>query len=444
MANDETPYPMSDSSDVVDESDDDFADDDDVELEVARREPQVIERLVVEPTMLIAGGEALARDADGRVVFVRGALPGEQVEVQITDRRKEWARAEVESILIASPSRVEPPCPSVAAGCGGCDLQHANPTTQPEMKAAMVIDALKRLGGIENPQVEFGPSLPAEGFRTTVRAAVVDGRAGLRRHHAHDVVFPEHCLVAHPLLNELLVSGDFAEAKEVTLRIGAVTGDRMALVDPSSDGVVLPRDVLVVGTKAVKAGRRAWIHDEVAGRRWRISARSFFQTRTDGAEALVDAVARSGGDAFAGAHLVDAYAGVGMFAGSLLAGSLPDGVGRPASAVVVERSASSIADARHNLEGLEVRIVKADLEKWSPSNADIVVADPARAGLGRKAVTALATTGASVVVLVSCDPASFGRDTKLLTEAGFRLERAELVDLFPQTHHVEVVSRFFR
>jgi 23S rRNA (uracil1939-C5)-methyltransferase len=402
------------------------------------------EVLELEPTVLVAGGEALARDAGGRVVFVRGALPGERVEAVVTERRKEWARAEVRTVRTASLDRVEPPCPAVAAGCGGCDLQHASPDAQPALKAAMVVDALRRLGGIEEPPVVLGSALPPIAFRTTMRAAVIDGRAGLRRHHAHDVVFPEHCLVAHPLLDELLVNGDFAEAKEVTLRVGAATGERLALVDPAADGVVLPRDVLVVGTKAVKAGRRAWIHDEVAGRRWRISARSFFQTRTDGAEALVDAVARAGADAFAGGRLVDAYAGVGMFAGSLMDGRLPDGVGRPVSAVVVERSSSSVADARQNLEGLDVRVVKADLEKWSPSAADVVVADPARAGLGKAAVKALASTGASVIVLVSCDPASFGRDTRLLAAQGFRLERAELVDLFPQTHHVEVVSRFTR
>jgi 23S rRNA (uracil1939-C5)-methyltransferase len=402
------------------------------------------ELLELEPTLLVAGGEALARDTEGRVVFVRGALPGERVRARVTERRKEWARADVSAVLTPSPDRIEPPCPSVAEGCGGCDLQHARPEAQPALKAAMVVDALRRLGGIEDPSIELGPSLPAVGFRTTVRAAVVEGRAGFRRHHAHDVVFPEHCMVTHPLLDELLVYGDFGEATEVTLRVGAATGERLAVLAPAADGAVLARDVLVVGTKALKAGRRAWIHDEVAGRRWRISARSFFQTRTDGAEALVDAVARSGGDSFDGARLVDAYGGVGLFTGSLMGGVLPDGVGRPASAVVVERSPSSVADARHNLDGLEVRVVKADLEKWNSSAADVIVADPARAGLGRGAVGSLVSTGASVLVLVSCDPASLGRDARLLAAEGFRLERSELVDLFPQTHHIEVVSRFVR
>ena len=400
-------------------------------------------------TALVAGGEAIARDDDGRVVFVQGALPGERVQVEVTERHKvdtprAWARARVVAVLEPSADRVEPACPFVAAGCGGCDLQHAAPAAQPTLKLALVADALRRLGGVDDPPVVLGPPLPAVGFRTTVRAAVVDGRAGFRRHHDHQVVVPDSCLVTDPRLEELLVHGDYAEAREVVLRIGGATGERLAVVDPTADGVVLPDDVRVVGEAALRGGRRAWIHDEVAGRRWRISAHSFFQTRTDGADALVDAVARAAGDAVAGAHVVDAYAGVGLLAGSLLDGTLPSGAGRAASAVVVERSASSIADARQNLEGLDVRVVKADVDRWNPSPADLVVADPSRSGLGKKAVAALAATHAPVLVLVSCDPAALGRDAKLLAARGFRLERSELVDLFPQTHHTEVVSRFVR
>jgi len=411
--------------------------------------PDDLAELDLRTTALVAGGEAIARDDSGRVVFVRGALPDELVRATVTERHKPgsprgWARARVERVLEPSPHRVEPPCPAVAAGCGGCDLQHAVPTSQPAMKAAMVADALRRLGGIDDPPVVEGDALPAVGFRTTVRAGVIEGRAGFRRHHDHELVIPESCMVAHPQLDELLTQGDFAEATEVTLRIGGATGERLVVVDPTAAGVILPKDVLVVGSTALREGRRAWIHDEVAGRRWRISAMSFFQTRTDGAEALVAAVARATGDALDGSRLVDAYAGVGLLAGSLLDGTLPAGLGHAASAVVVERSPSSIADARQNLEHLPARVVKADVDRWRSSPADLVVADPSRSGLGKKAVAALADTRAPVLVLVSCDPAALGRDAKLLAAQGFRLERAELVDLFPQTHHVEVVSRFVR
>jgi 23S rRNA (uracil1939-C5)-methyltransferase len=109
---------------------------------------------------------------------------------------------------------------------------------------------------------------------------------------------------------------------------------------------------------------------------------------------------------------------------------------------VVERSASSVADARVNLGDLDVRVVRADVDRWRPSPVELVVADPSRQGLGRRGAASVARTAAAVVVLVSCDPAALGRDVRLLGEAGYRLERARLVDLFPQTHHLEVVTRF--
>ena len=154
-------------------------------------------------------GEGIA-SLDGRAVFIEGALPGERVQVEVTERHKvdtprAWARARVRVVLESSADRVEPPCPWVAAGCGGCDLQHAAPAAQPNLKVTLVADALRRLGGLDDPPVVAGAPLPAVGFRTTVRAAVVDGRAGFRRHHDHDVVVPESCMVTDPRLEELLV-----------------------------------------------------------------------------------------------------------------------------------------------------------------------------------------------------------------------------------------------
>ncbi len=419
---------------------------------------------MVDIERLVAGGEGLARPEGQPVVFVGAALPGERVRARVVDRRKGWWRAELEVVEVASPARVAPPCPSVAAGCGGCDLQHADPAHQPELKATTVVDGLRRLGGLDDPRVVVGPALPATGFRTTVRAAVVGGRAGFRRHHSHDVVVPDHCLVAHPVVDRILVEGRFAEADEVTIRVGAATGEGLVVVTPTSRGVEVP-DVggvhpTVVGRDELSAGHRAWIHEEVAGRRWRISAQSFFQTRPDGAAALVRAVLDAVGADRAGARVVDLYSGVGLLAGSLWT----DPGEPPASVVAVERSASAVADARVNLADLlapvggsdaadshaadsgpaRVRVVRSDVDHWRPSHADLVIADPARAGLGRRAVEVIVRTGARVVVLVSCDAASLGRDAALLAGAGYTFEQAELVDLFPQSHHVEVVSRFSR
>jgi 23S rRNA (uracil1939-C5)-methyltransferase len=406
----------------------------------------VPDTLILTPTAPVAGGAALARDPDGRVVFVRGALPGERVRARIVGGKRDFSHAAVVEVLEPSPGRITPPCPYVAEGCGGCDLQHLDPPAQPALKRAIVVDALRRQGRIDDPLVTFGPELASQGFRTTVRAAVTDGQAqlGFRAEHSHLVIPVEHCLVAHPLVDELLTAGRYEGCDEVTVRVGAATGERLVIGDPTAAGIDLPDDLdgegittAVIGGDQLAAGVRAWFHDEVGGHRFRISARSFFQTRPDGAMALVDAVRAAGGAELRGAMtVVDAYAGVGLFA----ALATPD----DARLIVVEGGASSVADARVNLAGRDVKIIRSKVERWRPSSADVVIADPARAGLGKDGARVLTATAASVIVLVSCDAAALGRDAALLARSGYRYEESQLVDLFPQTHHVEVVSRFTR
>ena len=236
--------------------------------------------------------------------------------------------------------------------------------------------------------------------------------------------------------DELVRDGRFGAAVEVTLRIGGATGERLAVVAPSvPDDLALPSDVTVVGEDELAEGRHVWFHDEVAGRRFRISARSFFQTRTDGAEALVAAVRDAGGDAWGHGRLADLYGGVGLFASTL---------GEGMSTVLVESARSSVADAEHNLADRDATVVRSSVDRWRPSPADLVVADPPRAGLGKAALAPILATGAHRLVLVSCDAAAFGRDAGLLAEAGFERRSTVLVDLFPHTPRVELVSRFDR
>ncbi len=388
------------------------------------------------PTAVAAGGDAVARDADGRVVFVHGALPGERVVVQIHEERASYARGAIVAVLEPSPSRRAPPCPYAAGGCGGCGWQHVAPPTQRDQRRDLVVEALTRIGGLEDPAVDPGVALGTERYRTTVRCGVVAGRAGYRRRRSHDVLPVDDCLVAHPLVAELVAEGRFGSATEVTLRAGARTGERMVVAHPTAAGVRAPDGTIVVGTDELRRGRRAWYHEQAAGRSWRISASSFFQARPDGAERLVaevtSALERLAPDAVT---LVDLCSGVGLFAGT---------VGADRRVTAVERHRPAVADGRHNLAGIDVRHVRAGFESWRPAAADVVVADPTRAGLGRIGVDAVAATGAGLVVLVSCDAAALGRDTSLLGAAGYAFEGATLVDLFPHTAHVEVVSRFVR
>lgn len=388
------------------------------------------------PTAVAAGGESVARDASGRVVFVRGTLPGERVRAVLTEEKRSFARADTIEVLEPSADRREPPCPHVAEGCGGCDWQHVAHDAQRRQRRDVVVDALTRIGHLSAPVVELGPDLPSERYRTTVRCTVVDGHAGYRRRRSHDGIAVDSCLVAHPLVEELVRDGRFGDAREVTLRAGARTGERLLVAHPSADDVDVPADVLVVGADELRAGRRAWFHEEVAGRTWRVSATSFFQDRPDGAEALVDRarllVERHAPDADT---VVDLCAGVGLFAGTLADGR---------RVMAVERHRAAVADARTNLAGVDATVVRASFEGWRPSPADVVVADPARTGLGRVGVDVVAAAEPDLVVLISCDPAALGRDAGLLVAKGFQPTETVVVDLFPHTSHVETVTGFTR
>lgn len=386
-------------------------------------------------TSMAVGGEAVAREASGRVVFVSGALPGETVTAELVEEKASFARGSVVEVLTPSPDRVEPPCPNVALGCGGCDWQHIDVDAQRRLRLGIVTDVLARTGKVADPQVRAGVPLAAEGLRTTVRGiADVDGRFAFRRRRSHDLIAIDTCLVAHPAVNDVIARSTFAPGANVVIRVGARTGERLAVVGPTSSQARVPDDVTVVGEGDLKGGHRVWIHEEAAGRRWRVSAKSFFQASPEGAEALVEAVGELVAEHAPDAErLVDLCCGVGLFGGAA-------GPGR--SVVGVERSASSVADARHNLADVDARIVKVALARWRPSAADVVIADPARSGLGKEGVAAVTGTGAGLCVLVSCDPAALGRDAALLSEAGYDHVGSVVVDLFGHTSHIEVVSGF--
>ncbi len=383
---------------------------------------------------IATGGEGVARDDNGRTVFIRGALPGEVVEVDIDSEHKRFARGSIKRLIEGAPGRQEPFCDHIADGCGGCDLQYATAELQQELKTRIAIDCLERIGRIESPEVSFGGAVPSQAYRTTIRASLVGGRAGFHEFHSHDVVATPRCLVAHPRLCNIMAEGRFGPAASLQLRVGARTGDCSVVVAPGAVGVSIP-DGDLVGLDEVKAGRASTITERVHDRVLQVSARSFFQSSPEAAELLVTAVQAEMTAGPTSGTLVDLYSGVGLIVGSV------DFNGRR---IAVEQNASAVADARLNLSDLDVDVIHSSVEKWKPVPADVVVADPVRTGLDKVGVQRVTATSAEVVVLVSCDPGALGRDAKLLAEAGYRFVQASVLDVFPQTSHVEVVSRFTR
>lgn len=382
------------------------------------------------------GGDAIGRMPDGRTVLVEGALPGETVDAVVTVTFRDYARARVERVRDGAPMRTEPACPNVAAGCGGCGWAHVAPAAQGALARRVVVDALQRIGRVAQPPVEVGGGVDPVGYRTTVTAGVgPGGRLGYHRRHCRDLVTVELCRIAHPRVADLLGRVRAPGWDSVTLRAGIAGGERLAVVrargHPGRPPEGVPPDVTLV-----MPGQDAAFHEEVGGRRWRVSARSFFQSGPQAAALLVDAVERAVGDAAgAGRHVVDAYCGVGLL-GGVVAGR------RGARLTSIESNPGGAADARHNLADLDATVVRAQVGQWDVTSADVVVADPARPGLGRPGAAAVTATGAPVIVLVSCDPASLARDTRLLAAAGYRLAAVEVVGVFPDTVHVETVTTF--
>jgi 23S rRNA (uracil1939-C5)-methyltransferase len=391
------------------------------------------DRVDVRVERLVPGGEGLAHQADGRVVFVRGGLSGESVRVELTQVTRDWARGVVTDVLDAAPERVVPPCPHRHEGCGGCDWQHLDPIAQLPAKVATTVEALRRTAKLDAADVRTGRSVPSWAYRTTVRVAgTADGRPGFRMEHSHELVPATGCLVAHPNLLPVLDAVRLPPGTEVTLRTSAASGEVTAAWDRRTGDVRhLPVEV--------RTGRGAAVVEDVCGHPLRVSAGAFFQSGPAAAELLVDAVVRAAPELATARHVADLYGGVGLFAVAA--------VPVDCHVTVVETARAAVADAEVNLAGRDADVVRGEVGAWSAGEArrpDVVIADPARSGLGRPGVAAVARSGTPVLALVSCDVTALARDAALLERHGYRHESTEVLDLFPNTHHVEAVTRFVR
>ena len=377
---------------------------------------------------LVAGGDGLARLADGRVVFVPAVAPGEQVSIELHETRRDFGRARLLSVNVASTDRRTPPCPQVATGCGGCDWQHIDPVAQSGIKRDIVVEAFARTARMEIDPVLH--RLPDTARRTTVRmVADANGTLGFRAGESHDIVPAPSCMVAHDLINDFIKDPVLDGAGEVTIRVGARTGDV---------GVFAHEGSLARTLRAgVKTGERGTVRETVAGHEYAVSMGSFFQSSPEAAELIIASVGRAlDGLGIEGGSLLDAYGGVGLF--SLAFSQRFDEL------VLVESSPHACRDAVRNLAECAAVIEQSDMDHWEPMEVDVVIADPARQGLGKLGSAAVIDTGAPTVVLVSCDPVAGARDAQLLAAAGYELQGVEVLDIFPETHHVEVVSTFSR
>ncbi len=370
------------------------------------------------------GGHCVARH-EGRVVFVRHALPGERVSVVVTEGHgtSSYWRADAVDVLDASPDRVTPPCPWAGPGrCGGCDLQHASLPAQRRLKSAVVREQMARLAGLDlEVDVEEVPGAPdGLGWRTRVQWAVdADGRAGLRRNRSHEVVPVDRCLIAHDLVSAAGVTGRPWPGED-SVEVSASTATGESLVLPGGRG-------------------QGALTEVVRGRSFRVTGGGFWQVHPGAADTLLTTVL-DGLDPQPGESVLDLYCGVGLFAASLASRVAPGG-----RVTGVESDRVAAADARHNLGDLPLVRVEGGrvdhvLRRPHLRRADLVVLDPPRSGAGKSVVSLLSRVRARRIAYVACDPAALARDVRWFGERGYAMRSLRAFDLFPMTHHVECVA----
>ena len=374
----------------------------------ARGRSRVGERFEVEVGPVAHGGHCVVR-LEGRVVFVRHAVPGERVRLEVTegtDGDRFW-RADAIEVLEAAADRVQPPCPYAGPGlCGGCDFQHVGLAAQRALKGEVVREQLSRLGGIDRA-VTVEPvsgDLPVidEGLRWRTRVRYVDlgdGRRGMRRHRSREVVEIDDCRIAHPQAR-VLTDGSSADP-------GAVVVERVA------------------------AGG--------AEHEFAVAADGFWQVHPGAPRVLVETVLDVL-DPRPGERVLDLYAGVGLFA-RFLADRIGDGV----RLVAVEGDRTASRHARDNLaahRGVQVvtGVVGTVLAEDLDEPFDLVVLDPPREGARRTVVEQVCDRAPRAVAYVACDPAALARDLAIFAEHGYQLADLRAFDLFPMTHHVECVA----
>lgn len=422
---------------------------------------------------LVYGGDGLGRlPADesgrGKAVFVPFSIEGERLEARIVEAKPGFSRAQIEQVISPAPERVTSGCPYFLQ-CGGCQYQHISYAHQLKAKASILLETLRRTAKFELTCELQVHASPEWNYRNRTRLkvqAIPEFALGYYKFHSHELLPVEKCPISSPLINRLIeqiwAAGRRGELTSGILEIELFADheDKHQLMEVYCGPDVTAEEAREIATKlkvidshvvgvAVFAQTGSQFEDpralassgetdlqyQTKLSRYRVSAGAFFQVNRFLIDELVSIVVAGG----SGELVLDLYAGVGLFA-NLLAKSF-------AQVIAVEASQTSHADLRHNAPR-EVKAVLATTEQYlgqaSGIRPDLVVVDPPRGGLGENVVCGLAKLNASRITYVSCDPSTLARDLRMLVGSGYRVVEAHLIDLFPQTFHIESVFHLTR
>jgi len=382
------------------------------------------------------GGSCVAHH-EGRVVFVRYALPGERVRVRVTADRGSYWHAEVIEVIEPSPDRIASLCPIAGVdGAGCCDLAFALPEAARVLKAQVVANQLQRLGGHRwdgpdtgaEPLSDSGPT----GWRTRVRLEVgADGRPGFHRYHSDELVTDLGCAQLPAGMLDGLDVADWPPAAQ--LHVAVDDDGRRHVVRTLRQGKRTETKVVEGGYEAVQ---------RVGARTWRVPVTAFWQAHRDATRVYSSLVA-DWAQPGSGMTVWDLYGGAGVFAAAL-----GDAVGESGRVLTVDTSRAATRAARAALVDLpQVDVITDSVRRaltMQRAGADVAVLDPPRAGAGRDIIDLLAAAGVPRVVHIGCEAASFARDIGLYLGHGYGVEKIQVFDAFSLTHHTESVALLTR
>lgn len=388
---------------------------------------------------LIYGGAGLGR-LDGQVVLVPFVLPGERVAVQAVERKTGLMRSKLVALREASEQRVTPLCPYFAR-CGGCHYQHGVYGTQLDIKRAILAETLRRVGKIEPPALIGAIAGEPWRYRNRAQFHIRGVELGYFEAHSNRLRSIEQCPISSPRINQAIATlremlrdprwPRFVHSIEVF-----TNEDRLQLNVLETDQPVARRFFDWCVEKMPDLVPAA-LDCRAAGSLYQVSAGSFFQVNRYLADSMVEAALEGA----TGESAADLYAGVGLF-------SLPL-ARRFGKVTAVESGASASRDLRFNAEraGVAIEGHRSGVDFFLANLTaapDFVLADPPRAGLGKNVVRELARLKPARITIVACDPATLARDLTGLLAAGYRIERLTMIDLFPQTFHIEAIAHLRR
>jgi 23S rRNA (uracil1939-C5)-methyltransferase len=394
------------------------------------------------------GGDTIGRLPDGRAVFVPFGIPGEKVQIQIVLDKKKFARGELVEVLAPSPSRISARCAHFF-DCGGCHYQHIAYDQQLLIKEKVLQDQLERIGRLVLPPIEpVVPSPNKFGYRNQVKFHInQSGKPGFFRANKNGILEISEChLPEMPLADiwRLLEIDPGSGLSALGLRLGIeddilITLESKGQFAAEFDIEDLPVSVVHVspGHMEVLAGSEYTIM-QVKDRQFRVSGGSFFQVNTPLAGYMVDEIESA---LPAGPGLVlELYSGVGLFSAFLAS--------RAEKLISIEASERAAEDFVNNLDDFNnVDLYQGPVEDILPDlivEPEVVLVDPPRTGLHKKVIHSLISMQPSLLIYISCDPATLARDSKLLIEAGFTVQKFIPFDFFPQTYHIETLSIWSR